>query len=194
MFQHVVLSDSIPKYVQAKFTKVSFHKGDKIQNLMDKVRFDPRIDIKGCDFILIMVGTNDISHLVSTGLIKLVTVQHIMHQYQALHQVIHHRNRHATLIFLAILPRAYNFDLFFPLVFGLNLALEKWCAKSAGRQVFIHTHKLFLRGSTPKLEQYSRSDGIHPNGAGTDILEAFIQQALSPQFLLENLNSKSVNS
>ncbi len=29
-------------------------------------------------------------------------------------------------------------------------------------------------------------------GVGTDILEAFIQQALSPQFLLEKLNSKRV--
>jgi hypothetical protein len=108
VFQHVV---------REKFTEVSFHKGDRIQNLTDKVRFDPRIVIKDCYFILIMMGTNDLSHLVSTGLIKSVTVQHLMQEYEALNQVICRLNRHATLIFSAILPWADNFDLFFPLVF-----------------------------------------------------------------------------
>ncbi len=39
-FQHVVLTESIPKYVNAKYTKVSFHKGNKIQDLTDQIRSD----------------------------------------------------------------------------------------------------------------------------------------------------------
>ena len=84
--QHIILSDAILKY--SKFTKVSLYKGDRIQDLTDKVRFDPSTDIKGCDLILIMVGTNDMSHLVSSGLIKSITVHHLMYEYQALLQVI----------------------------------------------------------------------------------------------------------
>ncbi len=145
-FQHMVLADSIPKYVNAKYTKVSFHKGNKIQDLMDQIRFNKDINLTKCDLILIIVSTNDISHLVDSGLIKTVTVHDIMHKYEALSKVIHHCNRHATLIFSAILPRAHKFSLFFPLIFYLNFALEKWCAKFAGKHIFIHTPKLFLRG------------------------------------------------
>ncbi len=102
-----------------------------------------------------MVGTNDISQLVDSGLIKTVTVHDIKHKYEALRKVIPHSNRHATLIFSAILPHAHQFNLFFPLIFGLNFALEKWCAKFVGKRIFIHTHKLFLRRDKPKSEQFS---------------------------------------
>ncbi len=124
-FQHMVLVDSIPKYVNAKYTKVSVHKGNKIQDLTDQIRFNKDIDLANCDLILIMVGTNDISHLVDSDLIKTVIVHDIMHKYEALCKVIPRLNRHATLIFSAILPRAHQFNLFFPLIFGINFALEK---------------------------------------------------------------------
>ncbi len=121
----MVLVDFIPKYVNAKYTKVSFHKGNKIQNLTDQIKFNKDTDLANCDLILIMVGTNDISHLVDSGLIKTVTVHDIMHKYEALCKVIRRYNRHANLIFSAILPHAHKSNLFFPLIFGLNFALEK---------------------------------------------------------------------
>ncbi len=73
-----------------------------------------------------------------------------------------------------------------PCLFGLNFALEKWCAMSQGRRIFIATHKVFLSAGQPKWERFSRSDNIHPNGPGTDILlQELLQQAMSPQYMLE---------
>ncbi len=122
-----MLSDSIPKYISAKYTEVTFHKGYKILQLADKTRFDNEVDIQGCDFILIMVDTNDISELITKSDFTFLTVHDIMARYHALNKVICKRNRHAIILFSSILPRADNFDLYFPLIFGLNFALEKWC-------------------------------------------------------------------
>ncbi len=63
---------------------------------------------------------------------------------------------------------------------------------SQGRRIFIATHEAFLRAGQSKWERFSRSDNIHPNGPDTEILEEFQQQAMSPQYLLEQLNSKRV--
>ncbi len=42
-----------------------------------------------------------------------------------------------------------------------------------GRRVFVASHRLFLKRGRPKMEQFSISDGLHPIGFGTDILEGF---------------------
>ncbi len=115
-----------------------------------------------------------------------------MARYHTLHKVICKRNRHAIILFSSILPRPDNFYLYFPLIFGLNFALKKWCAQSAGTCVFVSSHKEFIKHGRPKREQYSTTDGLHPNGVGTGVLESFIRQALSPQFILENISSKRV--
>ncbi len=98
----------------------------------------------------------------------------------------------AIILFSSILPRADNFDLYFLLIFGLYFTLEKWCAQSSGTHVFVSSHNRFLKHGRLKREQYSTTGGLHPNGVSTDVLESFIRQALSPQFILENISSKRV--
>ncbi len=137
-----------------------------------------------------LCGINDLIETVQKDLVKQVSIHNIMSRYASLHQVICRRNKHATILVSSVLLHANCFDLFFPLIYGLNFELEKWCAQLASRRVFVASHRLFLRGGRPKVEQFSKSDGLHPNESGTDILEAFLQQAMLPQFILQQLYSK----
>ncbi len=93
-----------------------------------------------------------------------------MDRYHALYESVHRLNGRAIILVLSILPGSDDYQTFFPLSFGLNFALEKWCAMSQGRRIFIATHKVFLRAGQPKWERFSRSDNVHPNGPGTEIL------------------------
>ncbi len=43
------------------------------------------------------------------------------------------------------------------------------------------------------MEQFSKSDGLHPNGSGTDISEGFLQQGMSLLFILQQLYIKRVD-
>ncbi len=47
------------------------------------------------------------------------------------------------------------------------------------------THRCFTKGGKPKMEQFSKSDELHPNGSSTDVVEWFLQQVMSPKFILE---------
>ena len=188
---YLAFTDSIMKYITAKYTKVQFFKGFCILQIADIIRFG-KIDISGFFAILFHVGINDIANLLKQDKLKYHTVHDIMYRYHAINAAVRRRNSHAILIFSAILPQAASFDLYFPLVYGLNFALEKWCAQSSGRRVFIPTHKMFLRGGRPREELYAASDMVHPNGAGCDVLESFVQQALSPSTIRERVCSKRV--
>ncbi len=78
-------------------------------------------------------------------------------------------------MFSSTLPRADNFDFYFPLITDINFALEKWCAQSGSRRVLVPSHSQFLRGGRPNSECFARADGLHPNNVGTDDLQVFYQ-------------------
>ncbi len=73
------------KNCTAKDTKWSCHRGCKIQEIMDKVRFDPNVTVSGYNLILIQAGTND---LVYKKGIQTATIQDVMKHYYALNEMI----------------------------------------------------------------------------------------------------------
>ncbi len=86
-----------------------------------------------------MVGTNDISELITNGDIKLLTVHDLMARYHTLNKVIRKRTRHAIISFSSILPRADKFYIYFPLIFELNFALES-SAHSHPVHMYLYHH------------------------------------------------------
>ncbi len=110
-------------------------------------------------YILIHVGINNLSEWVRKDLIQAHTVHDLLNRYKALYKVLRHRNKSAIIIFSSILPCADKFDQFFPLIRGINFALEKWCAKSGETRVSMASHAQFLRKGKPKHESFARADG-----------------------------------
>jgi len=160
-----------------------------VGQLNDLVSFE-NVNVHGYSVILIHAGTNDLAKLIENGKIHQVTVQEILEFYKQLRNSIRRRNNYAILLFSAIIPRHQDFELFYPYAYGLNFAIEKWCARSKGTCIFIPSHKVFLAYGKPKQCMYSVSDGLHPRGAGKDTLEAYFQQALTVSSMLERTNSK----
>ena len=80
---------------------------------------------------------------------------------------------------------------------GLNFAIEKWCAKSGGTCIFIpsfhsflsRTHPVPAQRGEPNSALFSDSDGLHPDGAGVDVLESIFQQAFSTGYLLTRIRA-----
>jgi hypothetical protein len=186
----LILSDSIAKYTKAKDTITSYHKGKTIGQLNDIVCFNKDLNINRFGLILIHAGTNDLAQWVYSDFVEHLQVQHILGYYKELRNSIRRRNTRAIIVFSAIIPRVKDFKLFYPYAYGVNFALEKLCAKSNGTCIFLPTHKYFLRNGIPMPNLYSSSDGLHPNGAGNDRLEARFQQALTASSLTNALNSK----
>ena len=174
----LALVDSIPKYVRIKSTQVSVHKGYKVLDLADLIRFG-KIDIAGFSLILIHGGINDLDEVIKSGMIAHMFVQDFIRRYVVLRDMVRRRNRNALVVFSAILPRAGDFKNFFPYVYGVNFALRKWCAKSGGASIFVPTYEQFLVRGLPRYELFSNSDGLHLNGAGVERLEAYFQQVMS---------------
>ncbi len=120
------------------------------------------------------------------------SVHDLLNRYKALYKVLRRRNKHSIIMFSSILPVVDKFDQFFTLVQGINFALEKWCEKSGGTRVFMASHVQFLQKGRPKHESFTRADGLHPIGVGTDDLQSFFQQVLTPEYVYEQTQSKRV--
>ncbi len=108
-----------------------------------------------------------------------------MDRYHALHESVHLLNCRAIILVSSNLPHADDYQTFFSLTFGLN-----FCHREDA--FLLQPTKSFSGQDNPKRERFSRSNNIHPNGPCTEILEKFLQQAMSPQYLLEQLNSRRV--
>ncbi len=87
-------------------------------DLADNSRFDKQInkELKHWQFILIIVGINDLMKIVQKDLMKQVTIHNIMARYASLKQVICRCNKHAAILVSSILPHANSFDLYFLLM------------------------------------------------------------------------------
>ena len=177
--------------MQAKNTDISIHRGHTVRQINDHVFFG-KVKVTDFQTILIHAGTNDIAQLIQSGSIKTALPQHILQYYVSLRQSIRRRNSHAILLFSSILPRVQDFHTFFPYVFGINFALEKWCAQSKGTCIFVPSYTLFLKQGLPKAHLFSEKDGLHLNGAGMDVLESCFQQALTVPSMLEKVSSRRV--
>ena len=184
----LVLTDSLGKHLNIKGADVSFHRGCTVGKLNDMISFGS-VQVQGYSKILIHVGTNDLAQLISSGEIHSVTVHHVLQFFKRLSHSIARKNARA-IQFSAILPRSHNFDLFYNYAYGLNFALEKWCARSKASRIFVPSHKPFLLFGRANPSLLSVSDGLHVRGAGNDTLEAFFQQALSTGNMLKVTNSK----
>ena len=163
-----------------------------MRQLTDKVRFEDKVSVKGFDIILVQAGTNDLSNIVKQNLLWCTDLQDVLDRYVALNTMIRRRNKHAVLLFSAVLPRLNDFGIYAPLAYGLNFALSKWCAKSGGRRVFVDSAKLFMLNGRPRATAFSQSDGLHLNGFGTDLLEGCYQQVMTYQYIKEQNESKRV--
>ena len=183
----LVISVSLAKYVRARNTDVTAYPGTTIPKIIDEILFG-KLDMSGFARIMIHMGTNDLANLIDNGDIQYFRVESVMCLFRLLRDVIRRRNSRAILIFASLPPRLERFDLFFPYQYGLNHALEKWCAKSTG-SIFYARYKPFMAWGRPRDELYAR-DGLHFNGAGVEVLEAVIQQAFSSSSLLDQINSK----
>ena len=175
-----------------KSTHVSFHKGFKVLDLADLIRFG-KIDVTGFTLILVHGGINDLDEVIKSGKILYMFVQDFIRRYVVLRDMVRRRNRNALVVFSAVLPRAGDFKTFYPYVSGVNFALRKWCAKSGGSSIFVPTHEQFLVRGLPRNELFSNSDGLHLNGAGVERLEAYFQQVMSQdsQLLLQCVKSRT---
>ena len=180
----LVLTDSIAKYVRVNDkTEVLAFPGDTVKKLTDRIAFG-EVSVVGYSRILIHVGCNDVSNSVfSKKERRYTTVITIMDRFRALRSVIRRVNSGALLLFSSILPRREKYQLFRPLIQGLNFALEKFCAKSKGTNIFIPSFRCFLSHGEPRPEYFSDSDGLHLDGAGVVKLQGVFQQALSSGYL-----------
>ena len=149
---------------------------------MDRIRFG-QVDISWHERILVHVGTNDVDDVLRSRRTKSVTPQQVLRKYKVLREVIRRQNSRA------LLPRLKQFIKFKPYVLGLNLALEKWCAKSIWSCVFIPSYRSFLAGGEPREELFPK-DGRHMNGAGVDRLVDCFQQALSTEHLVVRVTAE----
>ncbi len=175
----IVLWDSIPKNVKTDRTTVSFYRGDKILQLANRIVFG-QISVAGFYYILIHVVINDLSEWVRKDLIWAHTVHDLLNRYKALYKVLRRRNKSAIIMYSSILAYADKFNQFFPLIQGINFALEKWCVKSGRTRVFVASHAQFLHKGKPKHESFARADSLHPNRVGTDDLQ-FLSTGLEPR-------------
>ena len=187
----LILGDSIPKYVHAKDAQVTACRGDTVGRVTDYIRFQ-QIKVSGFSRILIHLGSNDISNLLNSGDIATTSLRDMLRRFVALRNSIRRRNSGAVFLFSSIIPRLSEYERFKPYIYGINFALEKWCAKTKGNCIFIPTFRCFLECGRPMAELYSGRDGLHLNGAGTDILEACFQQALSTGYLVRRLHTKRI--
>ena len=178
----LVLSDSMAKYVNMGDHDVKAFRGDTVRRLTDRIRFG-EVEVSGYSRILIHVGSNDLSNMVSSGHVKRLTVFHMMDRYVALRNSIRRRNSQAVLLISAVLPRVNRFTLFKPYIIGLNFSLEKWCAKTRGACIFIPSYDSFMVRGEPNAALISDKDGLHLDGGGVDVLEGLFQQALSTGYL-----------
>ena len=160
--------------------------GATVRRLTDEVAFD-NVQVAGYARILIHVGCNDISDLVGKRRYRHVSIFDMMARFRVLRAVIHNKNSTAVVLFSSVLPRQDRYSIFRPYIQGLNFALEKLCAKSAGASVFVPSFRIFLSGGKPRAELFAESDGLHLNGAGSVMLNACFQQAFTAGFLRTRL-------
>ena len=184
----LVLSDSMLKYMKASNTTVLAYGGETAARLCDRIRFG-EVKVNGFTKILVHVGTNDLSTLVESGNVQHVGIHELLRSFKVLRDVIRKRNSEAIILFSSILPRVRGFDLYRHFVYGLNFALEKWCAKSNGSSIFIPSFSCFLFEGRPRSEYFAR-DGLHLNGAGIDKMEAVVQQAFASKYLFQRVNAR----
>ena len=187
----MILADSMAKYVSSQPEKVDVRafRGDTVRRLTDRIAFG-EVDVRGYSRILIHVGCNDISNLISKGELRYVSIIQMMDRFRALRNTLRRKNSSALLLFSSVLPRRTGYKLYKPLIHGLNFALEKFCAKSRGTNVFVPSFRVFLSRGQPRTELFSESDGLHVNGAGVIVLEACFQQALSTGYLMVRVKTK----
>ena len=194
----LVITDSMGKYVSLSDAEVKSYRGDTIKSLADRIRFG-EVNVSGYARILIHVGTNDISNMISSGKIKTMTIHDLLDRYNALRYTIRRRNSQAVLLWSAVLPRVNRFKLFRPYIEGINFALEKFCSKTDGACIYIPSYSSFMVKKNSLILRdkvndalFSNSDGLHLSGAGVDVLEALFQQALSTGYLLDRVRSSRV--
>ena len=187
----MALTDSMAKYCRGgrKEITVRAFPGATVTDLTDKIAFG-EVSVRGYMRILIHAGANDISNLISKGELKWVSIMQMMDRFRALRNTIRRENSSALLIFSAVLPRRNRYKLFKPLIHGLNFALEKFCAKSQGTNIFLPSFRPFLSHGEPKPELFAKKDGLHLNGAGVRVLEGVFQQGFSSGYLLARLRAK----
>ena len=184
----MVLGDSIPKYASAKETDVKYFKGHTVSQLSDLVFFG-KVKVEGYSIIVIHAGTNDLNYLISSGKIGRMLPHQVLAYFQALRANIRRRNSSAIIQFSSVLPRIDDFQLYDPLIRGLNFAIEKWCAKAGPTCLFIPSWRWFVAKGQPVMAYYAK-DGLHPNGAGNDVLQAGLQQSMVVANMLERARSR----
>ncbi len=184
----LILSDSICKYITARETDVKFFKGRTVREISDMIFFN-KVDVTGYSIICVHAGTNDINQLIESGNIANTSIHDVMGYYSALRANIRRRNTFALILFSSVLPRADKFYQYLPLIRGLNFAIEKMCSKSKGASIYIPSYKWFIQRGNPVKALYAQ-DGLHPNGAGNDTLQAGLQQMMSTAALIERVTSR----
>ena len=156
--------------------------------VVDYIRFG-QLSVKGYEKILVHMGACDLGNLLDSGRIHGTSLPEFMRRYQVLRDCIRRRNSSAVIIFSSILPREDRYEEFLPYTYGINFALEKWCAKSKGATIFTPTYEQFLKNGLPRKELYAR-DGLHLSGGGVDRLEASFQQAMSTPYLEKRISAR----
>ena len=182
--KNLVICDSIAKYVGIRDTDMSVHPGLTVPRINDRIR-SGEVRVQGYSRIILNVGTNDISNLMKDSRHRRTTIFDMMDRFVALRNSIRRRSS-ALLIFTSILPRANRFKLFSAYISGLNFAIERFCAKSEAC-IFAPVYEPFLSRGTPNLALFAESDHLHLRGAGVDLLESLLQQAMSTGYLIERV-------
>lgn len=171
-------------------TVVSAHRGFSISQLNDLISFGD-INVSGFTVIIIHAGTVDIAQIIE-GTAPQTSVHYLLQCYKALKRSIQMRNPRARLLFSSVLPRALDFYSYKYLNYGLNFALEKWCAKSRGSAIFVPSFRRFLEKGSPISALFSKKDGLHLNGAGVDALAECFVEAITENFASQAISARRV--
>ena len=185
----LVISDSIAKHVKLSKAVVEAYPGDTINRLKYRLELG-EVVVTGCARVLVHVGTNDLSNMLRRKNFSKVTIHAIIGKYRTLYEVVRRLEPNALIIFSSILPRTKGNRVMKPYVQGVNFALEKMCAQSQGRAVYLPSFKWFLEYGQPVKEFFAKRDGLHLRAKGTLRLAQCFTQAFSTGYLVNRLGKK----
>ena len=159
MKRGTIISASIPKYVdRIDGCTIQAFPGASIGRLSELVS-SGRIDLRYVQFVIIHIGTNNISSSQS--------IDTIMSYYGDLIHKLKSKTS-AKLIFTSILPRLVDHKITEQRVTKVNAELKKLCHRRS--LIFSNIYRSFLFNNFPDPSLYAPKDGLHLNFSGTELL------------------------
>lgn len=187
----LILCDSIAKYVTVRHAQVVPFPGKTVGYVLDQIAFN-QLSVKNVPAILLHLGTNDIGNKLSGR--RDISLFELEALYRSLISAIRVRNSTCYLLIAGILPRYVDHATSWPLIYGINFAVQSICCSKL-RTIYVPAEKFMFRDkafSDLRTECFDYRGRLHLNGAGIERLNQCFSQALSPVNLARELHWKRV--